>query len=76
MLTENAVQSDVNLSVEENPNKGNCLVSQYENTPFLFVECDEGVFLAIGNNRLTDVMKDKECNLQCKILWFKSRSNQ
>ncbi len=46
--------------VEENPNKESCLVSQYENTPFLLVETDEGVFLAIGNNRLSEVMKDKD----------------
>jgi hypothetical protein len=45
---------------EENQNNLQCLVEQYEDTPFLLVQSDEGYFLAIGNNRLTDVYKEKE----------------
>jgi hypothetical protein len=60
MSSENNVEQPIDSMVEESPNKDNCLVSQYENTPFLLVETDEGVFLAIGNNRLSEIMKDKE----------------
>ncbi len=58
-LTKSA-QRPINSMEEENQNNLQCLVEQYEDTPFLLVQSDEGYFLAIGNNRLTDVYKEKE----------------
>jgi hypothetical protein len=60
MSLTNVAQQNTASTEEENLNNLECLVEQYENTPFLIVQSDEGYFLALGNSRLTDVYKTKE----------------
>jgi hypothetical protein len=60
MSSTNVAQQNTASTEEKNLNNLECLVEQYENTPFLLVIADEGYFLALGNSRLTDVYKTKE----------------
>lgn len=69
-LTENAQLSGYNElqpNANEMENKENYSIQnreEIENTPFHLVTTTEGCFIAMGNNRISDITSKEECEKQ------------